>query len=88
MKLGGNWYAGAKLDSLRKMNDDAARDRQHEIAAEPIRAAMTADADYGWGEPWRRHTRVLQEYVRELQEYIAELEQYTSQNAPWDRRYR
>jgi len=46
---------------------------------------MNADAVHGWGEPWRRHTRVLQEYVRELREYIAELEQETSQNAPDDR---
>jgi len=36
---------------------------------------MNADARHGWGEPWRRHARVLQEYVRELREYIAELEQ-------------
>jgi hypothetical protein len=39
-----------------------------------VAAAMNADADLGWGEPWRKHVRVLQEYVRELREYIAELE--------------
>jgi hypothetical protein len=38
-----------------------------------VAAAMSADARDGWGEPWRRHVRVLQEYVNELREYVVEL---------------